>query len=102
MNMSDIVKQVQEFQQNLSAVQEELANKTVTGASGGDMVTVVVNGKCEVVQLSIEPALVAQGDVQMLQDLVKAAINDGMTKARDLGKQEMGRLTGGLNIPGLF
>ena len=102
MNMGDLLKQAQQFQQRMATVQEELAGKVVTGTSGGGMVTATVNGKGELVDLAIEQGLVNPAEVAMLQDLVMAAVNDGLNKARELGKQEMGRLTGGLNLPGMF
>jgi len=102
MNMGDLLKQAQQFQERLGAVQEELAGKVVTGTAGGGMVTATVNGKGELVGLAIEQDLVNPDEVAMLQDLVMAAVNDGLTKARELGKQEMGKLTGGLNLPGMF
>ncbi len=102
MNMGDLLKQAQEFQQKMGTVQEELSLKIVTGTAGGGMVTATVNGKGELVGLAIEQDIVNPDDVQMLQDLVCAAVNDGLNKARDLGKEEMGKLTGGLNLPGMF
>ncbi len=102
MNMGDLLKQAQQFQERLATVQNELAGKTVTGTAGGGMVTATVNGKGELIGLAIEPDLVNPAEVAMLQDLVMAAVNDGLNKARELGKQEMGKLTGGLNLPGMF
>jgi DNA-binding YbaB/EbfC family protein len=102
MNMGDLLKQAQQFQERLGAVQEELAGKVVTGTAGGGMVTATVNGKGELIGLAIEQDLVNPAEVAMLQDLVMAAVNDGLTRARELGKQEMGKLTGGLNLPGMF
>ncbi|HHB76699.1 MAG TPA: YbaB/EbfC family nucleoid-associated protein [Desulfobulbus sp.] len=102
MNMGDLLKQAQQFQQKMGTIQEELSHKVVTGTAGGGMVTATVNGKGELVGLAIEQDIVNPDDVQMLQDLVRAAVNDGLNKARDLGKEEMGKLTGGLNLPGMF
>jgi len=102
MNMGDLLKQAQQFQQKMGEVQEELSHKVVTGTAGGGMVTATVNGKGELVGLAIEQDIVNPNDVQMLQDLIRAAVNDGLNKARDLGKEEMGKLTGGLNLPGMF
>lgn len=100
--MGDLLKQAQQFQQKMGTIQEELSHKVVTGTAGGGMVTATVNGKGELVGLAIEQDIVNPDDVQMLQDLVRAAVNDGLNKARDLGKEEMGKLTGGLNLPGMF
>jgi DNA-binding YbaB/EbfC family protein len=102
MNMGDLLKQAQQFQERLGTVQEELAGKVVTGTAGGGMVTATVNGKGELIGLAIEQDLINPAEVAMLQDLVMAAVNDGLTRARELGKQEMGKLTGGLNLPGMF
>ena len=100
--MGDLLKQAQQFQQKMGTIQEELSHKVVTGMAGGGMVTATVNGKGELVGLAIEQDIVNPDDVLMLQDLIRAAVNDGLNKARDLGKEEMGKLTGGLNLPGMF
>lgn len=102
MNFSDLMKQAQQFQQQLSTVQQELGDKRVTGTAGGGMVKATFNGRSELVSISIEPQVVNPSDVQMLQDLVAAAVNDGLVKAKSLGQAELGKLTGGMNIPGLF
>jgi len=104
MDMQAIMQQAQQFQQKMGQVQEELALKTVSSTVGGGMVSVTVNGKFEVVSLQIEKEAVDPDDPVMLQDLVMAAINDAMKKSREMAKEEMAKLTGGmgLNIPGLF
>ena len=102
MDMGNLMKQAQQFQEQLSKVQEELGAKTVTGSAGGGMVTTTFNGRSELVDLVIESEIVNAGDVQMLQDLVRSAVNDGLVKAKKLGQGELGKLTGGMNIPGLF
>ena len=102
MNVGDLMKQAQQFQQKLGTIQEELAGKVVTGSAGGGMVTATVNGSSELVGLAIEKDVINPDESQMLQDLVMAAVNDGLRKAKELSKEEMGKLTGGLNIPGLF
>lgn len=102
MDMSNLLKQAREFQEKLNTIQQELGAKTVTGSAGGGMVTVTVNGRSEVVALAIEPQVVNPDEVGMLQDLIMAAVNDGLAKARKLGQEELGRLTGGMHIPGLF
>ncbi len=102
MNMEDLLKQAQQFQQKMGTIQEELSQKVVTGTAGGGMVTATVNGKGELIGLAIEQDIVNADDVQMLQDLVLAAVNDGLNKARELGREEMGKLTGGINLPGMF
>jgi DNA-binding YbaB/EbfC family protein len=101
MNITDMMEQAKEFQKKMENVQEELASKMVTGSAGGGMVNATMNGRGELVGLAIEPNIVNPDDVPMLQDLIVAAINDGTRKAAELGKGEMSKLTGGLNIPGL-
>ena len=102
MDMGNLMKQAQQFQEQLSKVQEELGAKTVTGSAGGGMVTTTFNGRSELVDVVIESEVVNADDVQMLQDLVRSAVNDGLVKAKKLGQGELGKLTGGMNIPGLF
>lgn len=102
MNIGDIMKQAQQLQEKLAAVQNDLGSKHVTGSAGAGMVIATLNGKGELLALTIEKAMVQSENVEMLQDLIVAAVNDGFNKAKDLGKSEMGRLTGGLNIPGLL
>lgn len=101
MDMKSIMQQAQQFQQNMSKMQDELAVKKVVGTAGGGMVTVTANGKSEILSVVIERAIIVESEAAMLQDLVMAATNDALRKARELGKTEMGRLTGGLNFPGL-
>ena len=101
MNMGDLMKQAQQFQQQLSKIQQELGDKTVTGSAGGGMVTVTFNGRSELVDIVIEPEIVKQDDVQMLQDLIVAAVNDVLKKAQEMVTEEMTRLTGGFKIPGI-
>ncbi|MEA3547168.1 MAG: YbaB/EbfC family nucleoid-associated protein [Thermodesulfobacteriota bacterium] len=101
MNMEDIMKQAQQFQQRMGQVQEELAAQTITSSVGGGMVTATVNGKHELLSLTIEKEVINPDDPAMLQDLVVAAVNDAMSKAGEMAQSEMGKLTGGLNIPGL-
>ena len=102
MDISSLMKQAQDFQQKMGQVQEELAKKTVSSEVGGGMVKVTVNGRQELLSIQIEKEVVNPNDVEMLQDLITAAVNDAMSKARDMIQSEMGRLTGGLKIPGLI
>ena len=83
-------------------VQEELASKTVEASAGGGMVTAVVNGKFELISLRIEKEVVDPDDIEMLQDLIVAAVNEGVRKAQEMTASEMSKVTGGLNIPGLM
>jgi len=102
MDISSLMKQAQDFQQKMGEVQEELAKKTVTSEVGGGMVKVTVNGKQELLAIQIEKEVINPDDADMLQDLIAAAVNDAMRKAREMIQSEMGRLTGGINIPGLM
>ncbi len=102
MDLSAMMQQAKELQAKVSTVQEELAAKTVTGSAGGGMVTATMNGKGELTGLALEAGIVNPEDIEMLQDLIVAAVNDGARKAADLGKSEMSKLTGGLKVPGLF
>jgi DNA-binding YbaB/EbfC family protein len=85
----------------MAKMQEDLASKTVEASAGGGMVTVVVNGRQEVLSIKIDRQVVDPEDVEMLQDLVVAAVNDGLRRAQEMAAAEMGKLAGGLNIPGL-
>ena len=100
-NFGNIMKQAKKMQERMMELQEELAAKTVEATSGGGMVTVRVNGKFEVLSLKVEKECVNPEDVEMLQDLIVAAVNDGLRKAQEMASSEMGKLAGGLNIPGL-
>ena len=102
MDINELLQQARRFQENMKDVQEKLGDQMVTGTAGGGMVTVTANGKGEIVGMEIDPALVRPDDRTMLQDLIVAAVNDGLSKARALGREELGRLTGGLNLPGMF
>lgn len=97
----ELFKQAQELQQRLQRVQEEAAQRTLEASAGGGMVKVSVNGRLEIVRLQIEPSLLRSGDVEMLQDLVIAAVNQGLRAAQQLVSEEMSKLTGELRLPGL-
>ncbi len=101
MDMSSIMKQAQEMQQKMVKIQEDLAEKRITGSAGGGMVSVVVNGKGDILSAQVEKELMNPDEVEMLQDLFVAATNDALRKAKELGSQEMSHLTGGMKIPGL-
>lgn len=101
MDMSNIMQQAQQMQQKMKQIQEDLAKKTITGSAGGGMVQVTVNGQGDVLSVSIEKEIITADEAGMLQDLIVAATNDGLRKAKELSKQEMAQLTGGLNLPGL-
>lgn len=101
MNVQKMLKQVQKMQAEMAKAQEELKNKTVDATAGGGVITVTANGNQEIVAIKIEPDAVDPDDVEMLEDLVVAAVNEALRKAQDLVAQEMQKITGGLNIPGM-
>ncbi len=100
--MQDILRQAQQMQERLARVQEELAGKTVEASVGGGMVTVVVNGRQEIVSVRIEKEVVSPDDVELLQDLVAGAVNEAIARSRKMMADEMAKITGGWNLPGLF
>ena len=102
MNQAAMMKQVQKMQQDMIRMQEELETKTYAATSGGGMVTATVNGKNELVNLEINPEAVDPDDVEMLQDMVIAAVNEAMRAAETDKANNMSRMTGGLNLGGLF
>jgi hypothetical protein len=97
----NIMKEAQKLQQQMERIQAEVAQKKVEATAGGGMVTVEANGKQEIVSIKIDPEVVNRDDVQMLEDLVLAASNEALRKSREMMQQELGKLTGGLRIPGL-
>ncbi len=99
--MGNMLKQAQKLQGKMMKMQEELAGKTVEASAGGGMVRVVANGRQQLVSIVIDREVVDPEDVEMLQDLVLAAANDALSRAQEMVNSEMGKLTGGLNIPGL-
>lgn len=98
----NLMKQAQEMQKKMAQVQEDLANRVVEGSAGGGMVTAQVTGKLKLVALKIDPEVVDPDDVEMLEDLVIAAISQATTKAEEMAQEEMGKVTGGLGMPGMF
>jgi nucleoid-associated protein EbfC len=101
--LSNIMKQAQQMQERVKKIQDEAGAKTVEASSGGGMVTVVANGRQEVLSIKIEPSVIDPKDADMLQDLVTAAVNEALRKSQDLMKAEMGKLTAGMGLPpGLF
>ncbi len=101
-NFGNIMKQAKKIQEKMAQMQAELELKTVEASAGGGMVTVVVNGKFEVLSLKIEKEVVNSEDVEMLQDLIMAVVNEGIRKAQEMTSEEMSKITGGFNIPGLM
>ncbi len=98
----DLLKQAEKLQAELKRIQEKLEEKTVEASAGGGMVTAVANGKQEIVSIKIDPEVVNKDDVEMLEDLIVAAVNEAKRRAQELVMSEISKLTGGLNIPGLF
>ena len=101
-NFGEMMKQAKKLQEKMGSLQKELESKTVETTAGGGMVSVVVNGKFELQSLSIDKEVVNPDDVDMLQDLIVAAVNEGIRKAQEMASMEMAKLTGGLKIPGLM
>ncbi len=97
--LSNIMKQAQQMQERVKKLQEEAGAKTVEASSGGGMVTVIANGRQEVLSIKIDPSVVDPKDIEMLQDLVTAAVNEALRKSQDLMKEEMGKLTAGMGLP---
>ena len=97
-----MLKQAQQLQKNMAKMQEELENATVEGSAGGGVIKAIVSGKMTLESLTIDPEAVSPDDVEMLQDLVIAAVNDGIDKAQEMASSKMNSLTGGMNIPGLM
>ena len=100
-NMGQIMKQAQQIQSKMAKLQEDLGDRTVESSSGGGMVTVVANGKQEIISIAIDREVIDPDESEMLQDLIMAAVNDALSRARDMVNEEMGKLTKGMNIPGM-
>lgn len=101
-NFGNIMKQAKKIQEKIAQMQIELESKTVEASAGGGMVTVVVNGKFEILSLKIDKEVVNPEDVEMLEDLIIAVVNEGIRKAQEMTSAEMSKITGGFNIPGLM
>src|SRR6056297_1999767 len=102
MNMNKLMKQAQQMQAKMSKMQEELENKTYEATSGGGAVKALVNGKKEVLDLQIDKDVVDPEDIEMLEDLILAALNEAMSEATKEMNDKMGQMTGGMNLPGMF
>ncbi len=100
--LGNIMKQAQQMQQRIARVQQELEGREVEATSGGGMVTALVNGKMQLVSLKIEKDVVDPEDIEMLQDLVSAAVNEALKQSQEMMQEEMGKVTGGMNLPGMF
>jgi DNA-binding YbaB/EbfC family protein len=101
-NMNSLMKQAQQMQKRMMEIQEELANRTVEATVGGGMVTVIANGQQEILSIKISPEVVDPEDVEMLEDLILAAVNEARRKSQELMTEEMSKITGGIKIPGLM
>ena len=99
-NMNSMMKQVQEMQRKMEEAQAKLDETEIAGSAGGGMIEAVVTGKKELVRIKIKPDVVDPEDVEMLEDLIVAAVGDAMRKAEEIANSEMSKLTGGINIPG--
>ncbi len=99
--MGGLMKQAQKMQSRILKVQEEMAEKTIEASAGGGMVTVIANGRQEIVSIKVEKEVVDPDDVEMLEDLILAAVNDALKKSQQMMAEEMQKITGGMNIPGL-
>ncbi len=101
-NMNNLMRQAKKMQEQMLKMQEELEGKTVEASAGGGVVTVVANGKKEIVEITIDPGVVDPEDVEMLQDLIMAAANEALRQAEEMVQNEMSKITGGMGLPGLF
>ena len=101
-NMQQLMRQAQKMQEQMQKAQEELDEKVYEASAGGGMVTCKVSGKRELLELTIKPEAVDPDDVEMLQDMVMAAVNEALRTASETSEREMSKLTGGMNMPGLF
>ena len=100
--MGNLFKQAQEIQTRMAQMQEELGRKTVEATAGGGMVRVTVNGQFVLSSIKIDPAVINPQEKEMLEDLIRAAVNEGVRRARDMASEEMSKLTGGIKIPGIM
>ena len=101
-NIQQLMKQAQKMQDDIKRAQSEAENFSAEGSAGGGMVKVVANGKHQLMSIQLDPQVVNPNDIEMLQDLILAASNDALTKVQDRLKDEMSKITAGMNIPGLF
>jgi DNA-binding YbaB/EbfC family protein len=100
--LGNILKQAQQMHAKISQLQEEMAGKSVEASSGGGMVKIVMNGRQEILSVTIDPEVVNRDETEMLQDLIAAAVNEAIRKSHEMMEEEMKKITGGLSIPGLM
>lgn len=101
-NMNQMLRQAQKMQENMLKAKEEVEKQSIQASAGGGMVEVTVSGKMELLEMKIKTEAIDPGDPEMLEDLIKAAVNQGLKNAREMVEQEMAKVAGGFNIPGLF
>ena len=101
-NFRNLLREAQKMQAKIAKVQEELKNKVVEATSGGGMVKVACNGQQEILKIEIDPELLEEKDVEMLQDLIMAAVNEALNRSREMLQEELGKITGGAQFPGFF
>ncbi len=101
-DFQELLRQAQQMQERMAKLQEELGGRTVEATAGGGMVTVVMNGRQEVVSVRIEKEVVSPDDVELLQDLVRGAFNEAVSRSRKMMAEELGKITGGMDLPGLY
>lgn len=101
MNFGNMMRQFQKLQEDMERVQAELAEKTVTGTAGGGVVKVVCTGRLEIRQVEVDPAAMDPDDLELLQDMIAAAVNDALRKAQDMAQEELAKVAGGLNLPNM-
>ncbi|MDD2353145.1 MAG: YbaB/EbfC family nucleoid-associated protein [Candidatus Caldatribacteriota bacterium] len=102
MDMKFLMKQAQQMQKKMEEMKEQLAQKEIKVASGGGMVELVINGQQEIKEIKIDPDIIDPEDKEMLEDLVLAAVNEGVRQSKEMVNEEMSKLTGGMNLPGMF
>ncbi len=102
MDFRNIVRQAEQLKERMQKIQEELGDRTVEATAGGGMVTVVANGRQEIVEIRIEKEVLQPEEAELLQDMIRGAVNTALSRSREMAAQEMAKLTGGLGIPGLF
>ena len=102
MDMKFLMKQAQAMQKKMEEMKEELAQKEVRVSSGGGIIEIVINGQQEIKEIKIEPDVIDANEKEMLEDLILAAVNESIRQSKELAAQEMSKLTGGMNVPGLF
>ncbi|MFQ5900922.1 MAG: YbaB/EbfC family nucleoid-associated protein [Thermodesulfobacteriota bacterium] len=101
-NIGNILKQAQKMQSKIAQIQEEMAEKTTEASAGGGMVNAVANGRQELMSIAIEPEIVELKDIEMLQDLIVAAVNEALRKSKEMMAEEVGKFTSGLGLPGIL